>query len=159
MIEENSQILLICDKDNYKDALKKVENFGFYKILGYSIYETLTNEGEIYIKNVDYKDSSKKEVDGLLSKGKTILDVREIEEYEKTGVIKGSTLIPLSQFNDKYNDLPEKGEIYIFCKTGTRALMAMSFLIKKGYTNRLYIMKGGIDELKEDGYHFDKYQA
>ena len=159
LIEENSQILLICDKDNYKDALKKVENFGFYKILGYSIYETLTNEGEIYIKNVDYKDSSKKEVDGLLSKGKTILDVREIEEYEKTGVIKGSTLIPLSQFNDKYNDLPEKGEIYIFCKTGTRALMAMSFLIKKGYTNRLYIMKGGIDELKEDGYHFDKYQA
>ena len=158
LVPEKSQILLICDKDKYKDSHKKVETFEFYKIIGYSIYETITKEGEINIKSVDYKDSSKKEVDGILSKGKTILDVREIDEYEKTGVIKGSTLIPLSQFNDKYNELPEKGEIYIFCKTGTRAVMAMSFLIKKGFTNRFYIMKGGIDELKDDGYHFDKYE-
>ena len=52
----------------------------------------------------------------------------------------------------------QKGDIYIFCKTGTRAVMAMTFAIKKGYTNRFYIMKGGINELIKDGYHFDKYE-
>ena len=157
LIPEKSQILLICDKNNYKDSLKKVENIGSYKILGYSIFEKVINEGDINIKSIDYKDNSKKKVDELVSKGKTILDVREIKEYQDTGVIKGSTLIPLSQFNVEYNKLPQKGDIYIFCKTGTRAVMAMTFAIKMGYTNRFYIMKGGMDKLVNDGYHLEEY--
>ena len=157
LIPKNSQIVLICDKDNYKDALKIVEKLKFYKILGYSIYEKIIKEGDINIKNIEYKDSSKKEVDEKLSKGKTILDVREIKEYEETGVIKGSTLIPLSQFNVRYQELPEKGDIYIFCKTGTRAVMAMTFAIKMGYINKFYIMKGGINKLVNNGFHLDEY--
>lgn len=157
LIPEKSQILLICDKDNYKDSLKTVENIGSYKILGYSIFEKVIIEGDINIKIIDYKDNSKKKVDELVSKGKTILDVREIKEYQDTGVIKGSTLIPLSQFNVEYNKLPQKGDIYIFCQTGTRAVMAMTFAIKMGYTNKFYIMKGGMNKLVNDGYHLEEY--
>ena len=158
LIPKNSQIVLICDKDNYKDALKIVEKLKFYKILGYSIYEKIIKEGDINIKSIEYKDSSRKKVDELAYKRKTILDVREIGEYKETGVIKGSILIPLSQFNVRYNELPEKGDIYVFCKTGTRAVMAMTFAIKMGYTNKFYIMEGGIEELIDDGYYLDKYE-
>ena len=158
LIEERREIFLICDKYNYANSLKKIESLGIYKILGYSIYEKVVNEGDINIKSIEYKDSSRKKVDELAYKRKTILDVREIGEYKETGVIKGSILIPLSQFNVRYNELPEKGDIYVFCKTGTRAVMAMTFAIKMGYTNKFYIMEGGIEELIDDGYYLDKYE-
>ena len=59
--------------------------------------------------------------------------------------------------NTKKNTLPKNGEIYLFCKTGGRALMAMSYLKKEGFRNKLYVLKGGINKTIEEGFSLVKY--
>jgi rhodanese-related sulfurtransferase len=57
----------------------------------------------------------------------------------------------------KTNQLPKNDDIYLFCKTGGRALIAMSFLKKAGFRNKLYVMKGGMTKTIEEGFPLVKY--
>ena len=157
LIEENTQIMLICDEDNYKGALEKTDGLGKFRLLGYAIFNQIIDEGDIDVRKVEYKDNSKKNIDNLVSKGKYIVDIREISEYKQTDIIKGSHSIPLSEFKDRYNELPKKGEIYVLCKTGVRATVAMTFA-KKGYSNKFQIIEKGIEKTIEEGYHLVEYE-
>jgi len=65
--------------------------------------------------------------------------------------LKVQNCFPLSTLNRKIKKLP-KGDIYLFCKTGGRALMAISFLKKQRVKNKLFIMRGGIDQTIREGY-------
>ena len=65
--------------------------------------------------------------------------------------------MPLSTLTLKTNKIPKKGEVYLLCKTGGRALMAMSYLKKEGFRNKLYVLKGGINKTIEEGFSLVKY--
>ena len=157
VIKEDSNVVLICDITNYKEALKKTESLGSYNLLGYAIYKEIIKDESIEIQVAEYNGNTRKDVDKLVQKGKYLLDVREENEYKETGVIEQAHLIPLTTFNTEYVNVPKDEDIYIFCKGGGRALTAMSFLQSAGYNLTLVIMKGGMSQTIKEEYPLVKY--
>ena len=159
LIKEGSNVILICDKTNYKDSLKQTEELG-YNIFGYAIYDELIKT-DIYdlfeIRVAEYNENTKKDVQKLVDKEKYLLDIREVSEYKETGVIKQAHLLPLSEFRDKYEKIPDNTDIYIFCKSGGRALLAMSFLQRAGYDYKLVVMRGGMTKTISEEYPLVEY--
>jgi len=73
-----------------------------------------------------------------------ILDVREPNEYQ-INRIPGSTLIPLGELPQRYQELPKDREIVTQCKMGGRSAKAQDFLKSVGFAN-VKNLKGGILE-------------
>jgi adenylyltransferase/sulfurtransferase len=73
-----------------------------------------------------------------------LLDVREQHEYE-IARIPGSTLIPLSAFQQRFGELDghKDKEIVIHCKMGGRSMQACQFLQSQGYS-KVVNVAGGI---------------
>jgi rhodanese-related sulfurtransferase len=80
------------------------------------------------------------------------IDCRELGEWEE-GHIEGATLIPLSEFQEKYEAaLTDKNEtIVIQCRSGKRSMNACMFLLSKGYNN-LINLEDGIMGWMAEGY-------
>ena len=72
----------------------------------------------------------------------TLIDVREQGEYDSTN-IKGK-LVPKSQLEDRFSEIPKEGKVVIHCKSGMRSASVINWLEENhGYTN-LYNLQGGI---------------
>ena len=71
-----------------------------------------------------------------------LLDVREPNEYQ-IGKIPGSTLIPLGDVPQRYQEIPKDREVIVQCKMGGRSAKAAAFLRQQGFTN-VKNLKGGI---------------
>ena len=151
VVRRGSEVIIISDKDNFGSAIQKVKEAG-YKIYGYAIYDEIVKHVSFAIQKALYKENTKENVEKLVKEKKYILDLREDDECKETGIVENSILIPLSTLNRKIKKLPKKGDIYLFCKTGGRALMAMSFLQKARVKSKLYIMRGGIEKTIEEGF-------
>lgn len=157
LVNKGSNIVLICDEDNYKNALQNTSVLGFYNILGYALYDEIIKQSDLNIKKAEYNENTRKDVEKLIAKGKYLIDIREIKEYQETGVIKEAQLFPLSLFKSDYRKITEKNEIYIFCKSGGRALLGMSYLKRFGFKNRFIIMRGGMTKTIQEGYPLVPY--
>ena len=73
-----------------------------------------------------------------------VLDVREPNEYQ-INRIPGSTLIPLGELPQRYQELPKDVEIVAHCKMGGRSAKAQDFLKSVGFS-AVKNLKGGILE-------------
>lgn len=76
-----------------------------------------------------------------------LIDVREQHEFDEAR-IPGSILIPLSQFQQRYEELPKDKELVMQCRSGARSGQATEFLLANGYTD-VVNMAGGILAWKE----------
>ena len=155
VVRRGSEVIIISDKDNFGRAIQKAKEAG-YKIFGYAIYDEIVKHVSFAIQKALYKENTKESVEKLVKEKKYILDLREADECKETGIVENSILIPLSTLNRKIKKLPKNGDIYLFCKTGGRALMAMSFLKKARVKSKLYIMRGGITKTIEEGFDLVK---
>ncbi len=81
-----------------------------------------------------------------LEQGGLLVDVREQEEFDSIR-IPGSILVPLSEFNERYEELPKDKNIIMQCRTGARSAKTTDFLLEKGY--QAINMAGGIIEWEE----------
>lgn len=74
------------------------------------------------------------DIDALIADGKTVvLDVREPNELEETGTVKGAIHIPLGQLEARLGELPKDKVILTACRSGGRASRAMALLESKGF--------------------------
>ena len=91
-----------------------------------------------------YETVSLAEVMDILNKNKGILlDVRNNDEVEKTGLVKGAKHIPLPELEKRLPEL-NKDETYItFCVSGNRSKKAAEILKKNGFKN-VYNSKEGM---------------
>lgn len=100
------------------------------------------------------KEMDVNELKAKLDSGEKIqfIDCREQAEWDEAH-IEGATLIPLSEFEQRYEThLRDKNaQIVIQCRSGKRSLNACMFLMSKGY-NDLTNVEGGILAWKEAGY-------
>ena len=76
------------------------------------------------IKQVDFKQ--------LVKDGAVIVDVRTVGEY-KTGHIKNSVNIPLSDIQRSLNKIPKNKTIITCCASGMRSGSAKQLLKSNGY--------------------------
>ena len=80
--------------------------------------------------------------------GIAIVDVREPDEYE-IAKVEGTTLVPLSQIEQRFTELDPNQTIYLHCKAGVRSLKALGFLREQGF-KYLKSVKGGITAWSEE---------
>ena len=81
-----------------------------------------------------------------------LIDVREQEEFDEANL--SGRLVPLSEFERRWQEIPKEPPVYIYCRSGRRSRTALEFLKKQGYTNG-YNVTGGIlawqNEINPDG--------
>lgn len=73
--------------------------------------------------------------------GASLIDVREIAEFEQARV-PGAVLIPLSEFAQRYTELPQENEVVLMCAAGVRSAQAAQFAAQHGY--QVTNLEGGI---------------
>ncbi len=100
------------------------------------------------------KEMNVSELKNKLDNGEKIhfIDCRELAEWND-GHIEGATLLPLSEFQQKYESvLGEKdAKIVMQCRSGKRSMDACMFLLSKGYSD-LNNLEGGILAWTQAGF-------
>lgn len=71
-----------------------------------------------------------------------LLDVRT--DFERNELNIGGIHIPLNDLPSRFNEIPSKNPIIVYCKSGVRSLHAIDYLKQKGFKNQLINLKGGI---------------
>lgn len=71
-----------------------------------------------------------------LTEHQLLLDVRNPEELQKLGQIKGAINIPLDQLRTRLQELPKEKEIIIYCQVGLRGHVAYRQLVQSGFRAR-----------------------
>ena len=75
--------------------------------------------------------------------GALLVDVRENDEvaelaYDVPNIIN----IPLSEFEERFNEIPKDKPVVMVCKGGGRSLRAAGFLVNHGYENVVNMQHG-----------------
>ena len=77
--------------------------------------------------------------------GALLVDVREKDEvaelaYDVPNIIN----IPLSEFEERFNEIPQDKEVVVVCRSGARSLRAAGFFVNHGYTKVVNMEHGMI---------------
>ena len=87
---------------------------------------------------------SPKEAKIELEKGALLVDVRETDEVEEFACdVPEMIVMPLSVFQEKYQELPKDRDMIIACAGGGRSLYAATFLSQHGY-EKVANLDGGV---------------
>lgn len=78
-----------------------------------------------------------------------LIDVREVWEFSD-GHAQGAINVPLSQFRERYTEVPRDRDVLMICHVGGRSLQAARFLQTKGVT-RVANVEGGTDDWEAQG--------
>lgn len=90
----------------------------------------------------------------LLKEGALLVDVREPDEVAQVGFAGCDVMtIPLSQFEDRWQEVPRDRDVILACAVGVRSLKATYFLMYQGY-DRVMNMKPGIARWVARGFPF-----
>lgn len=93
----------------------------------------------------DYQDISKNQVKTMVENGEAIvLDVRNINEIQKTGIIRGAINIPIEELPNRLNELNKEQTYITFCAVGGRSKKAASILSGAGF-KKIYNAKEGMN--------------
>lgn len=74
----------------------------------------------------------------------TLIDVREHEELEETGFIKGAVNHPMSTFETAIETLDKDAEHLVICRAGGRSANVQQYMQGLGY--KAINVAGGMDE-------------
>ena len=109
----------------------------------------------ITLSLADFKELDTKNVQQMIKKGITVIDIRRLDEFKKVGIIKGSHTITFFDNKGKY-DIPtwlkkftkivktKEQPFILYCAHANRTKVVGDFLSKQlGYKN-VYDLKGGI---------------
>lgn len=75
------------------------------------------------------------------NKNKTLIDVREPQEYQE-GYIPGAINIPLSQLKSRINQIPKDKDVFLYCRSGMRSKQAARILVRNKYENLSHLQRG-----------------
>lgn len=89
---------------------------------------------------------------GRVQEGAMLVDVRERDEVMEAAYDVPNILnIPLSEFEERYKEIPTDQEVIMVCRSGGRSLKATYFLVNHGYKN-VVNMQHGILRWAEKGF-------
>ena len=159
VIPDMAKVVLITDLENRDKTIESFIGLGKYNFIGYCIYDEIVESASFYIRKIEYDPNTKASITKIVENKGNIIDIREINEFKETGVIKEANLIPLRTFQDDYEKIPKEGNVYVFCKSGARAVVGMSYAKRAGYTNKFIIMKGGMTQAIKEGYPVVPYEG
>ena len=59
------------------------------------------------------------------------------------------SVIPMSELESRWSEIPKEGPVYIYCRSGPRSRTAIQFLKSKGYSNCVNLTGGILSWLNE----------
>jgi len=95
--------------------------------------KTINESASIPLSSIRQTNISVDEALNMRGSGALFIDVRDPEEYDKEKY-DDSINIPLSNI-DKINEYPKDSVLIFYCSTGTRAVKAVEYAQKNGFTN------------------------
>ena len=88
----------------------------------------------------------------LLKQGYTLVDVRERDESARLAFdVANLIIMPLSELEQRYAELPTDRPLILACQNGSRSLRATYYLMNKGYSN-VTNMKFGMERWVARGF-------
>lgn len=87
-----------------------------------------------------------------VANGAILVDVREKDEVAQLAYDVPNILhIPLTQFEERFAEIPKDRDVVMVCKSGGRSLRAAGFLVNQGYDN-VVNMKHGLIRWAQKGF-------
>lgn len=87
-----------------------------------------------------------------ISEGALIVDVREQSEVDQLAFdVPDIVVIPLSELEQRFVELPRERELVLVCQHGVRSLKATYFLMYQGYT-KVFNMQDGMAKWVRKGF-------
>ena len=84
--------------------------------------------------------------------GALLVDVREADEVNQLAYdVPNIIHIPLTQFEERFSEIPKDKEVVMVCKSGGRSLRAAGFLVNHGY-DKVVNMKHGMIRWAQKGF-------
>ena len=88
----------------------------------------------------------------LIGEGALLVDVRELSEVAQLAFdVPGVLLMPLSELEQRFAELPRDRQLVLVCHVGERSLKATYFLMYQDYT-QVANMEGGIMKWARKGF-------
>jgi len=88
----------------------------------------------------------------LIGEGALLVDVRELDEVAQVAFdVPGTLLMPMSELEQRFAELPRDCQLVLVCTVGERSLKATYFLMYHGYT-QVANMEGGIVKWSRKGF-------
>ncbi len=88
----------------------------------------------------------------LIAEGALMVDVRELSEVAQVAFdVPGVLLMPLSELEQRFAELPRDRDLVLVCREGDRSLKATYFLMYQGY-ERVANMEGGLYKWARKGF-------
>lgn len=146
---------------HYPPAIEKLQKEGLDSLPYILINDQIVRSGAYPIKSQWEKwiGQSVKEIcptttQEWLKRGALLVDVREEEEVNELSYdVPNSINLPLSEFEERFNEIPKDGDVVMVCRGGGRSLRAAGFLINNGYdAQRVVNMELGIIRWVEKGF-------
>lgn len=140
LIEDiNQPIVLIAPEGQEEEAVTRLARVGYDNTVGYlkggvKAYE---DAGRTLSTITSVAADSIAEKHGEIN----IVDVRKPGEYDSEHVIDAISY-PLDYINNNLNELEKSKTYYVHCAGGYRSVIAISLLMKNGYTNLIDIAGG-----------------
>jgi len=84
--------------------------------------------------------------------GALLVDVREQDEIEALSYdVPNIMHVPLSEFEDRFTEIPKDKDVVMVCRSGGRSLRAAGFLVNHGY-DKVVNMQHGMIRWAEKGF-------
>lgn len=80
-----------------------------------------------------------------------VVDVREANEFAAVRLEDGVALLPLSEFQSRWQELPRDRPLLMMCAAGSRSAAATAHLVRNGYPDVANVA-GGITEWQRAGF-------
>lgn len=95
------------------------------------------------------KDVTPEEGQRRVQAGALLVDVREPNEFDEVHA-QGAHLLPLSEFEARFQELPKDRPLVMICRSGARSARAGQYLLENGYTD-VVNLEGGTLAWKDAG--------
>lgn len=134
------RIVLITPEGKEEETVTRLARVGYDHTVGYLKGGVAAWDGKLTtITSVSAEEVAQTE-------GCTIVDVRKPGEYQSEHV-ENAIFYPLDYMNDELNKLDKNTTYHMHCAGGYRSVIAISLLMRNGYTNLIDIA-GGYGALK-----------
>jgi len=88
------------------------------------------------------------QLEGALTAGIPLIDVRETDEYVE-GHVPGAVLLPMSEIADRAAEIPADGQVFVICHLGGRSLKVVQWLRQMGVD--AWSVEGGTKAWSDSG--------
>lgn len=149
LIEDLKQpIIVLAPEDRIEETVLRLARVGYDNVVGYleGGVEAFAAASRV-LEKMDWIPAS--DLKAWQDKGYQILDVRKPGEFESQH-IEGAINYPLDYINNPEIELDKDTKYLVHCKTGYRAVCAMSMLLQKGFTHVVDVDGGFEAVLAED---------